>query len=220
MRRATHRYIGEVCVTVNPYRDLGIYGEEVVGTYEGKAMYMREPHVFALANTAYTAMRRTGNDVVVVISGESGAGKTEASKQVMRFVAAVNSSSQRAEIERVKNQLLASNPLLEAFGNVGTNEAFAIWSGAWVTPASRAICAPPGATCPPVRGASRIPRASSHPPSWSRPSRPRRRAMTTRPASENTWTLTLTTNRWALVRFGGAAAPKPLAGTRPTLLDV
>jgi len=97
-------------------------------------MYMREPHVFALANTAYTAMRRTGNDVVVVISGESGAGKTEASKQVMRFVAAVNSSSQRAEIERVKNQLLASNPLLEAFGNVGTNEAFVIWSGAWSHP--------------------------------------------------------------------------------------
>lgn len=55
-----------------------------------------------------------------MITGESGAGKTEASKQVMRYVAGVNVSHAREEIVRVRNQLLASNPLLEAFGNART----------------------------------------------------------------------------------------------------
>ena len=56
----------------------------------------------------------------LVRAGESGAGKTEASKLIMRYIAAVSSDKHRAEIERVKNMLLASNPLLEAFGNAKT----------------------------------------------------------------------------------------------------
>jgi len=115
-----YTYIGEVLVCVNPYRDLGLYADALLPTFRHKALYQKEPHVYALAEAAYSSMRRLGKDCVVIISGESGAGKTEASKQVMRYVAGVNSSTAQAEILRVRDQLLASNPLLEAFGNAKT----------------------------------------------------------------------------------------------------
>lgn len=68
------------------------------------AIAQAEPHVYALADEAFSSMRRTKHDACIVISGESGAGKTEASKHVMRYIAAVSSTKQRAEIDRVKVQ--------------------------------------------------------------------------------------------------------------------
>eukprot|EP00729_Bicosta_minor_P014807 gene14807-17937_t len=120
-----YSYIGEVLISVNPYRDLGIYGQEVIDSYHGTAIHQREPHIYALAEAAYTGMRRKEADCCVVISGESGAGKTEASKSIMRYIAAVSTSGKgsadsKAEINRVKDTLLASNPVLEAFGNAKT----------------------------------------------------------------------------------------------------
>lgn len=108
-------------VSVNPYEDLPIYTSVAVADYKNRAIFEREPHIFALANAAYTNVRRSGLDTCVVISGESGAGKTEASKHLLRFVAAISTETHRAEIDRVKNMLLASNPILEAFGNAKTN---------------------------------------------------------------------------------------------------
>ncbi|GAA6088166.1 unconventional myosin-Ig isoform X1 [Tachysurus ichikawai] len=116
-----YTFIGEVVVSVNPYRQMEIYGEEVVGAYRGRELYENPPHLYAVADAAYKAMKRRAKDTCIVISGESGAGKTEASKYIMHYIAAITNPSQREEVESVKNVLLKSNCVLEAFGNAKTN---------------------------------------------------------------------------------------------------
>ncbi|XP_039174804.1 unconventional myosin-Ig-like [Crotalus tigris] len=116
-----YTYIGEVVVSVNPYKPLSLYGKEMIEHYRGRELYERPPHLYAVADAAYKAMKRRAMDTCIVISGESGAGKTEASKYIMQYIAAITNPSQRAEVERVKNVLLKSNGVLEAFGNAKTN---------------------------------------------------------------------------------------------------
>ena len=113
-----YTYIGSVVVSVNPYRTLLIYDQDYISLYQSKSMLELPPHIYAIVDEAYRSMRDKNVDQCIIITGESGAGKTEASKLSMQYVAAV--SGKGAEVGRVKEQLLLSNPILEAFGNAKT----------------------------------------------------------------------------------------------------
>nr|XP_023423463.1 unconventional myosin-Ia [Cavia porcellus] len=116
--KEVYTYIGNVVISVNPYQQLPIYGPEFIAKYRDYTFYELKPHIYALANVAYQSLRDRDRDQCILITGESGAGKTEASKLVMSYVAAVCGKGE--QVNSVKEQLLQSNPVLEAFGNAKT----------------------------------------------------------------------------------------------------
>nr|A6SED8.2 RecName: Full=Myosin-1; AltName: Full=Class I unconventional myosin; AltName: Full=Type I myosin [Botrytis cinerea B05.10] len=117
--REIYTYIGHVLVSVNPFRDLGIYTDAVLDSYKGKNRLEMPPHVFAVAESAYYNMNGYKDNQCVIISGESGAGKTEAAKRIMQYIANVSGGS-NSSIQEIKDMVLATNPLLESFGNAKT----------------------------------------------------------------------------------------------------
>ncbi|KAK9768594.1 class II myosin [Basidiobolus ranarum] len=110
-----YTYIGHVLISVNPFRDLGIYTEEILRSYTGKNRLEVPPHVYAIAEASYYNMVSYKENQCVIISGESGAGKTEAAKKIMEYIATV-SGEQSSSIKEIKDMVLATNPLLESFG--------------------------------------------------------------------------------------------------------
>ena len=103
---------------MNPYKDLDVFSKKNIDKYRGKQSFELPPHVFTLAEETYKALLTQLHNQCIIISGESGAGKTEASKGIMQYIAAVAGSG--ATVDKVKNIILESNPLLEAFGNAKT----------------------------------------------------------------------------------------------------
>ena len=98
---------------------MGIYTDQVLDSYRGKNRLETPPHVFAVAESAYYNMNAYKENQCVIISGESGAGKTEAAKRIMQYIASVSGGSD-SSIQEIKDMVLATNPLLESFGNAKT----------------------------------------------------------------------------------------------------
>lgn len=93
-------------VSINPYHELPIYGPEYVKNYKGCEFFERPPHIFALAEAAYRSLKQHSLNSCIVISGESGSGKTEASKIILRYIAEVTNLSQQTEIQRLKKIII------------------------------------------------------------------------------------------------------------------
>ncbi|XP_063771935.1 unconventional myosin-VIIb [Pseudophryne corroboree] len=110
-----YTYTGAILVAVNPYEELPFYHNEHIQMYRNRRIGELPPHIFALADTCFFNMQRTRTDQCCVISGESGAGKTESTKLMLQFLA--SSSGQHSWIEQ---QILEANPIMEAFGNAKT----------------------------------------------------------------------------------------------------
>eukprot|EP01125_Pyxidicula_operculata_P008053 TRINITY_DN2724_c0_g1_i1.p1 TRINITY_DN2724_c0_g1~~TRINITY_DN2724_c0_g1_i1.p1 ORF type:complete len:1027 (-),score=294.17 TRINITY_DN2724_c0_g1_i1:177-3257(-) len=111
--------IGPVLISVNPFRHIpGICDIEQVADFKGRFRHEVPPNIFALAEDCYRKMKNEQENQCVIITGESGAGKTEAAKLIMKYISAVSGSA--AEIAYVKDVIMDSNPLLEAFGNAKT----------------------------------------------------------------------------------------------------
>ncbi|XP_036179305.1 unconventional myosin-Vb [Myotis myotis] len=112
-----YTYCGIVLVAINPYEQLPIYGQDVIYAYSGQNMGDMDPHIFAVAEEAYKQMARDEKNQSIIVSGESGAGKTVSAKYAMRYFATVGGSASDTNIEE---KVLASSPIMEAIGNAKT----------------------------------------------------------------------------------------------------
>lgn len=116
-RHTIYTYCGIVLVAINPYAELPLYGQDLINAYRGHSLGELEPHIFAIAEDAYTKLEREKCNLSIIVSGESGAGKTVSAKYAMRYFAAVGGSESETNIER---KVLASSPIMEAIGNAKT----------------------------------------------------------------------------------------------------
>ncbi|KAM8972266.1 unconventional myosin-Vc [Pelodytes ibericus] len=112
-----YTYSGIILVAINPYKEIPIYGDAIIHAYSGQNMGDMDPHIFAVAEEAYKQMARNNRNQSIIVSGESGAGKTVSARYAMRYFATVSKSSSKAHVE---DRVLASNPITEAIGNAKT----------------------------------------------------------------------------------------------------
>ncbi|XP_050929630.1 myosin-16 [Lates calcarifer] len=117
-----YTYSGLFCVTINPYKWLPIYGAKVAQIYKGKKRNEVPPHLFSISDNAYHDMMMEHENQSMLITGESGAGKTENTKKVIQYFANVGATGSKASDSKgsLEDQIIQANPVLEAFGNAKT----------------------------------------------------------------------------------------------------
>ncbi|OCT63129.1 hypothetical protein XELAEV_18044226mg [Xenopus laevis] len=121
-----YTYSGLFCATVNPYKWLPVYNPEVVAAYRGKKRQEAPPHIFSISDNAYQFMLTDRENQSVLITGESGAGKTVNTKRVIQYFATIAAIGDKKKEEpgkiqgNLEDQIIQANPLLEAFGNAKT----------------------------------------------------------------------------------------------------
>uniref|UniRef100_A0AAQ4S674 Myosin, heavy chain b n=1 Tax=Gasterosteus aculeatus aculeatus TaxID=481459 RepID=A0AAQ4S674_GASAC len=123
-----YTYSGLFCVTVNPYKWLPVYDQGVVEAYRGKKRIEAPPHIFSISDNAYQFMLQDRENQSILITGESGAGKTVNTKRVIQYFATIAVAGGKKQSEQtagkikgsLEDQIIAANPLLEAYGNAKT----------------------------------------------------------------------------------------------------
>ncbi|CAH1136020.1 unnamed protein product [Ceutorhynchus assimilis] len=120
-----YTYSGLFCVAINPYKRFPVYTNRCAKLYRGKRRNEVPPHIFAISDGAYVNMLTNHENQSMLITGESGAGKTENTKKVIAYFATVGASSKKPTEEQQKkgtleDQVVQTNPVLEAFGNAKT----------------------------------------------------------------------------------------------------
>merc|ERR1719275_442979 len=117
-----YTYSGLFCVVVNPYKRFPIYTPTVVKMYLGKRRNEVPPHLWAIVETAYRNMLQNSKNQSMLITGESGAGKTENTKKVIAYLAMVATSGKKSDKKAsLEDQIVATNPILESYGNAKTS---------------------------------------------------------------------------------------------------
>uniref|UniRef100_A0A803VNC5 Myosin heavy chain 7B n=1 Tax=Ficedula albicollis TaxID=59894 RepID=A0A803VNC5_FICAL len=125
-RRYSHwmiyTYSGLFCVTINPYKWLPVYTAPVVAAYKGKRRSEAPPHIYSIADNAYNDMLRNRENQSMLITGESGAGKTVNTKRVIQYFAIVAAlgDTPGKKLGTLEDQIIEANPAMEAFGNAKT----------------------------------------------------------------------------------------------------
>uniref|UniRef100_A0A6Q2ZPE1 Myosin-7B n=1 Tax=Esox lucius TaxID=8010 RepID=A0A6Q2ZPE1_ESOLU len=124
-----YTYSGLFCVTINPYKYLPVYSSKVIAAYKGKRLSETPPHIYAIADNAYNDMLRDRENQSILITGESGAGKTVNTKRVIQYFAIVAALGDTPSLSQnmpafydgtLEDQIIAANPAMEAFGNAKT----------------------------------------------------------------------------------------------------
>ncbi|XP_066140639.1 myosin heavy chain, muscle isoform X36 [Euwallacea fornicatus] len=120
-----YTYSGLFCVAINPYKRFPVYTNRCAKLYRGKRRNEVPPHIFAISDGAYVNMLTNHENQSMLITGESGAGKTENTKKVIAYFATVGASTKKPTEEQQKkgtleDQVVQTNPVLEAFGNAKT----------------------------------------------------------------------------------------------------
>merc|ERR1719499_1972939 len=117
-----YTYSGLFCIVVNPYKRYPIYTHTVCKIYLGKRRNEVPPHLWAITETAYRNMLQNTKDQSMLITGESGAGKTENTKKVIAYLAMVATSGKKSDKKAsLEDQIVATNPILESYGNAKTS---------------------------------------------------------------------------------------------------
>ncbi|KAL3188050.1 hypothetical protein MRX96_004280 [Rhipicephalus microplus] len=112
-----YTYVANILIAVNPYFEMPhLYSSETIGKYQGKSLGVLPPHVFAIADKAFRDMKVLKQSQSIIVSGESGAGKTESTKYILRYLC----ESWGSHAGPIEQRILEANPVLEAFGNAKT----------------------------------------------------------------------------------------------------
>ncbi|KAG2221465.1 hypothetical protein INT45_005006 [Circinella minor] len=127
-QRQIYTYSGIVLIAANPFDRVRLYEPDIIQQYSGRRRGELEPHLFAIAEDAYRCMIREQSNQTIIVSGESGAGKTVSAKYIMRYFATADdketvgkkSKNGESAMTEVEEQILATNPIMEAFGNAKT----------------------------------------------------------------------------------------------------